>query len=365
MFCGKCGNQINQGEKFCGKCGNPMNDTQPMSRTTTQPIVQSVAQSVNSPTIKKSVDKKIKLIIVAVVVCVAVLIGAICLIVLFINNSDPVGGDDFYYNSGDNFSQYEELDSDVYRGRGFTIKAEGYGFYGGIDDSYSDNRYWAFLTNDYNSEIEIFVYESQNPEEELGYGWEGWEQITLDSITAYVYDDGEFISINAYSDKYIYSIDCEGNYEGVQNAYDIILNNFKVTEYEYYQIAEDVYQGRGFILKASGYYFDGGIDDSYGDNRYWAWLTNYTSEIEMNVLESDNPKAEIDAEITEGVDFGEETILDGVTAYKDETVWDDGNVTISIVAYSDKYIYSIECEGDFEGVQKAYDMILNNFKVTD
>lgn len=22
MFCGKCGNQLNQGEKFCGKCGN-------------------------------------------------------------------------------------------------------------------------------------------------------------------------------------------------------------------------------------------------------------------------------------------------------------------------------------------------------
>ncbi len=293
--------------------------------------------------------------------CVAVIIGAVYAIAM-LSNSEPVGGDDFYYNSGEN-SSYYEFDPDVHRGRGFTIKAEGYGFDGGIDDSFGDNHYWAFLTNDYNSEIEIFVYESQNPEEELGYDWEGWEQIILDSITAYVYDDGEFISITAYSDKYIYYIDCEGNYEGVQNAYDIILNNFKVTEYEYYQIAEDVYQGRGFILEASGYDFDGGIDDSYGDNLYWAWLTNDTSEIEMNVLESDNPKAEVEAKIVDYADFGEKTTLGGATAYVDETIWDYGSIMISIIAYSDKYIYYIECEG--EDVQSVYNMLVNNFKITD
>ncbi len=363
MFCSKCGNQIKRGEKFCGKCGAPVSVKQPIP----QPKTQSVEQTVNLPTVKKHTDKKMIFIILTVVVCVVVLIGTICPIVLYINNSDPVGGDDdIYYNSGEN-SSYYEFDPDVYRGRGFTIKAEGYGFDGGIDDSYDDNHYWAFLTNDYNSEIEIFVYESLNPESELEdeYGdlAEFGEKNNIGGATAYVYDDGEFVSITAYSNKYIYYIYCEGDYEGVQNAYDIILNSFKVTEYEYYQIAEDVYQGRGFILEASGYDFDGGIDDSYGDNLYWAYITNDTSEIEMNVLESDNPKAEVETEITDYADFGKKTNLGGATAYVDETIWDDGSIMISIFAYSDKYIYCIECEG--EDAQSEYDMLVNNFKITD
>lgn len=34
MFCGKCGNKINDGEKFCGVCGNQLHFTE-----TSQPVV--------------------------------------------------------------------------------------------------------------------------------------------------------------------------------------------------------------------------------------------------------------------------------------------------------------------------------------
>lgn len=50
MFCGKCGNQINQGEKFCGKCGAPVIVEPSLTRTTMQSTtVQSVTQQKPQP----------------------------------------------------------------------------------------------------------------------------------------------------------------------------------------------------------------------------------------------------------------------------------------------------------------------------
>ncbi len=40
MFCGKCGNKINQSEKFCGKCGAPVSVEQSMPQPTTQSVAQ-------------------------------------------------------------------------------------------------------------------------------------------------------------------------------------------------------------------------------------------------------------------------------------------------------------------------------------
>ncbi len=109
MFCGKCGNYVNQGEKFCGKCGLPVNVEQSMTQTPPtptvrsatqpkpQPTVQPIKQATTLPVTKKSVDKKI-IIIIAVIAAVAVLIGGMCTLVM-LNNSDPVGGgDNIYYN---------------------------------------------------------------------------------------------------------------------------------------------------------------------------------------------------------------------------------------------------------------------------
>ena len=106
MFCGKCGNQINQGEKFCGKCGAPVIVEPSLTRTTMQsttvqsitqrkPQPQSIAQPV-TPVKKTTMTKNI--IIIAILLGVAVLIGGMCALVM-LNNSDPIGGgDDIYYN---------------------------------------------------------------------------------------------------------------------------------------------------------------------------------------------------------------------------------------------------------------------------
>lgn len=107
MFCGKCGNQINQGEKFCGKCGAPVIVEPSLTRTTMQsttvqsvtqrkPQPQSIAQPV-TPVKKTTITKNI-IIIIAILLGVAVLIGGMCALVM-LNNSDPVGGgDNIYYN---------------------------------------------------------------------------------------------------------------------------------------------------------------------------------------------------------------------------------------------------------------------------
>ena len=101
MFCGKCGNQINQGEKFCGKCGAPVIFEQtiaekiPLVQSVSKPKPYSIAQLV-TPVKKPTITKNI--IIIAILLGVAVLIGGMCALVM-LNNSDPIGGgDDIYYN---------------------------------------------------------------------------------------------------------------------------------------------------------------------------------------------------------------------------------------------------------------------------
>ncbi len=69
MFCSKCGNQINQGEKFCSGCGNPIAIIEEE-----QPKIEIPKSSVT----KKPINKKV-LISIAVIVSILV-IGLIALV---------------------------------------------------------------------------------------------------------------------------------------------------------------------------------------------------------------------------------------------------------------------------------------------
>lgn len=231
MFCNKCGNPINQGEQFCGKCGNQVNSVQQ---------VQSAIPLAVQSGFKKSDSKKV--IIIAVIAVAVLLIGAIIIGVLFAEG-DPVGGADFnydYYYANDDTIDFVS-NGDLYYGRGFMIEAVGYTFDGGVDDTFGDNHYWAYLTNDYGSEIEILVYESLNPESELESEYDNLddlgEKTNLGGATAYVsvdefeWEDGTqetMISIVAYSDKYIYYIDCEG--EDAWSDYELLKDKFQITD---------------------------------------------------------------------------------------------------------------------------------------
>ena len=79
MFCSKCGNQINQGEKFCGKCGNAVAQEQ-VQCFAPQPTLVSPVQTVA----KKPVSKKSKIIIAGVAVVLVTIIIATVLLVQFL-----------------------------------------------------------------------------------------------------------------------------------------------------------------------------------------------------------------------------------------------------------------------------------------
>ena len=87
MFCGKCGNQINQGEKFCGKCGNAVQQEQMQySNATPTLFVQ--------PIVKNSKIKNKKSLVV--VLCSIALAVSVVLGVIFIPDWDT----DVYVDNG-------------------------------------------------------------------------------------------------------------------------------------------------------------------------------------------------------------------------------------------------------------------------
>lgn len=78
MFCNKCGNPINQGEKFCGKCGNTMIQRK-VQNTEAKPGVMPTATPVNMPVVKKTMPKKTIIAIVSVVLAI-VIVTAVLLV---------------------------------------------------------------------------------------------------------------------------------------------------------------------------------------------------------------------------------------------------------------------------------------------
>lgn len=57
MFCGKCGDIVEQNEKFCNKCGNPLGNTQPMQQQTQATVIQQQNQQVVQPQIQQPVQQ--------------------------------------------------------------------------------------------------------------------------------------------------------------------------------------------------------------------------------------------------------------------------------------------------------------------
>ncbi len=71
MFCSKCGNQINQGEKFCSKCGNAVLQKQvqySVTKLNSTPVVQSIT--------KQPISKKSKILIAGISVLLVIIIIA-------------------------------------------------------------------------------------------------------------------------------------------------------------------------------------------------------------------------------------------------------------------------------------------------
>lgn len=77
MFCSKCGNQINQGEKFCSSCGNPIAIIE-----TEQPKVEFPKSSVT----KKSINKKV---LIPIVVIVSILVVGLIALVAYLGATAP------------------------------------------------------------------------------------------------------------------------------------------------------------------------------------------------------------------------------------------------------------------------------------
>ena len=73
MFCGKCGNKINAGEKFCSKCGTAglQEQVQPFA---SQSNVIPTSTPVSIPVAKKTMSKKTKTIIAATSVALVIII---------------------------------------------------------------------------------------------------------------------------------------------------------------------------------------------------------------------------------------------------------------------------------------------------
>lgn len=77
MFCSKCGNQINQGEKFCSSCGNLIEIIEP-----TQPKIEIS----KSPETKKQVNKKV---IVPIAIIVSMIVVGLISLVVYLGATAP------------------------------------------------------------------------------------------------------------------------------------------------------------------------------------------------------------------------------------------------------------------------------------
>lgn len=96
MFCSKCGDQINQGEKFCGKCGNAVLQEQ-VQYTVTKPNSAPVVQSIT----KQPISKKSKILIAVTSVLLVIIIIASILLTNFVlprvKIQEAIASSDFQY----------------------------------------------------------------------------------------------------------------------------------------------------------------------------------------------------------------------------------------------------------------------------
>ena len=121
------------------------------------------------------------------------------------------------------------------------------------------------------------------------------------------------------------------------------------------------YEGKGFTIEVPDEYSYEEYEVNEGDEGTIGYFIsandeNVNSEVEISVIKSDDPKAEFE-EISKGLEI---TQLDGKPAIIDK--WEDG--PIFITTYTDNYIYSIDCEGDVEGAEAAFE-IVKTMKFTD
>lgn len=78
MFCGKCGNEMKEGEKFCGKCGAPVstkekgNVTQKILHNTKEVISEVVT---NRENIKRRIKNNKKIVIIIVAIFLVIVVG--------------------------------------------------------------------------------------------------------------------------------------------------------------------------------------------------------------------------------------------------------------------------------------------------
>lgn len=67
MFCGKCGNEIKEGENFCSKCGTKVNNP--------APSVDEETENTSDEQLKKDMKKYTKIVLIGIPVIVIALLG--------------------------------------------------------------------------------------------------------------------------------------------------------------------------------------------------------------------------------------------------------------------------------------------------
>lgn len=144
MFCGKCGNQLNQGEKFCGKCGNSVHTTSVQYHPPVK--IQPVA------TPKKLNKKIITKSIIALILTVSVVLGAIFLPHEYVRFKMRKALDNDFNSVQDVYVEYMEV-------------VEPYGY----DDDSSNSKYVTnSKTKGISAELTIFYYNVAYEVENIG-----------------------------------------------------------------------------------------------------------------------------------------------------------------------------------------------------
>lgn len=109
-------------------------------------------------------------------------------------------------------------------GLGFTINVPDTYTFNDYSDS-EDIHYWINVNGDEeSSELEIFISEPDDPKAEFEEITKGDEITEINGKPAAIHkcEDGKFYGITIYTDKYLYSIECEGDVEGAKAAFEIV-----------------------------------------------------------------------------------------------------------------------------------------------
>lgn len=77
MFCSKCGNQINQGEKFCSSCGNPIE------------IIETTQPKIDIPKPEKTEEQVNKKVIVPIAIIALMIVVGLISLVVYLGTTAP------------------------------------------------------------------------------------------------------------------------------------------------------------------------------------------------------------------------------------------------------------------------------------